>query len=61
MKEQLESWDGSKTVKLWIVKTNSGIKRTWKTTEPEARNAATAIGLRVLSIRAGTEQDALVA
>ena len=59
--KQLESWDGRRTVKLWIVRTNKGIKRTWKATESEVRNAATPLGLRVLAIRAGTERDALVA
>lgn len=58
--KQLESWDGRRTVKLWIVKTNEGIKRTWKATEAEARAAATARGHVVKSIRPGVDADALI-
>lgn len=49
----------SKTVRLWILETDHGTKRTWKATEGQARRQVAARGHKLLSIRPGTEADGL--
>lgn len=54
MKNQLEQQFDGRVLRLWIAKTASGPKRVW------AESAADALKRKgVVSVRAGTEMDAL--
>jgi hypothetical protein len=44
-------------LKLWIMRTKQGRKRTWKATKSAAVKSAQDHGLDVLSIRRGTDKD----
>jgi hypothetical protein len=55
MGRQLEYWGR----KLWIVETDRGRKRTWKSTATQAQTVCEHAGLRVLNIRPGVARDAL--
>ena len=57
---QLVSWDGSREVSLWIVETDRGQRRVWRSTQAEVAVAVARAGLRLISVRPGTAGDSIL-
>lgn len=55
--KQLAQLHGGNLLKLWIARTDKGVKHLWRKTEAEARSRLAQHRLVVRSLRAGTERD----